>query len=81
MMELSDREGQVGDSQLSNLSPDHFFQFSKANFESYCRDSSLMKSLDKNNDGIISELEMTSKHEMAFKVLFNSSKLKERQFH
>ena len=40
-----------------------------------------MKSLDKNNDGIISELEMTSKHEMAFKVLFNSSKLKERQFH
>merc|ERR1712062_744934 len=52
IMEFSDREGQL----------------SRANFESYCRDSALMKSLDKNNDGIDSELEMTSKHEMAFKA-------------
>jgi len=57
IMEFSDREGQLN----------------RANFESYCRDSSLMKSLDKNNDGIVSELEMTSKHEMAFKVIVEPS--------
>merc|ERR1712183_209628 len=59
IMEFSDREGQL----------------SRSNFESYCRDSSLMKSLDKNHDGIVSELEMTSKHEMAFKVIVEASNL------
>merc|ERR1712203_612173 len=53
IMEFSDREGQLN----------------RSKFESYCRESALMKSLDKNHDGIVSELEMTSKHEMAFKAL------------
>ena len=56
-------------------SGDKYFQLSRSNFESYCRDSALMKSLDKNNDGIVSELEMTSKHEMAFKVIVEPSNL------
>ena len=63
-MEISDAEVK----KLTDLS-DREGQLSRASFESYCRDSALMKSLDKNNDGIISELEMTSKHEMAFKVI------------
>ena len=64
---------------ISRLFSQKFFQLSRANFESYCRDSALMKSLDKNNDGIISELEMTSKHEMAFKVILQLSKETFRQ--
>ena len=57
------------DNKEQTESDDKHFQLSRSNFESYCRDSSLMKSLDKNHDGIVSELEMTSKHEMAFKVI------------
>merc|ERR1711902_387138 len=71
LAELKDHDIEISQAEVKKImeSSDREGQLSRSNFESYCRDSALMKSLDKNNDGIVSELEMTSKHEMAFKAL------------
>ena len=49
-------------------SPKNLLQLSRTGFESYCKESELFKSLDKNHDGVTSLRELTSKEEMAFKV-------------
>jgi len=44
-------------------------QISRSDFNQYCRHSPLFHSLDKNKDGIVSDIEVTSKAELAFRAL------------
>merc|ERR1711935_674977 len=48
-------------------------QVTKDHFKSYCKHSEMFKGLDKNNDGVISDIECTSKAELAFKALDKNS--------
>merc|ERR1712203_1262469 len=68
LAELKDHDMEISQAEVKKIM-DREGQLNRSKFESYCRESALMKSLDKNHDGIVSELEMTSKHEMAFKAL------------
>ena len=43
-------------------------QISKAEFTAYCRQSPMFASLDKNKDRIVSDIEVTSKAQLAFQV-------------
>ena len=43
----------------------------RGGFDDYFRESELMKSLDKNGDGMVSATELTSRAELAFKVPVN----------
>merc|ERR1712083_1035804 len=48
-------------------------QVTKDDFKTYCKHSELFQSLDKNQDGVVSDLEMTSKTQLAFKALDKNS--------
>ena len=44
-------------------------QISKSDFTTYCRNSEMFASLDKNKDKVVSDIEVTSKAHLAFKAL------------
>ncbi len=44
-------------------------QISKNDFISYCRHSEMFANLDKNKDKVVSDIEVTSKAQLAFKAL------------
>ena len=44
-------------------------QISKTDFISYCRHSEMFANLDKNKDKVVSDIEVTSKAQLAFKAL------------
>lgn len=66
---------EVDEEEIRKLSAiaDDEGQITKDDFKLYCHNSEMYKSLDKNNDGIISDIEMTSKAELAFKALDRNS--------
>jgi len=48
-------------------------EVTKHAFEQYTKESELWKTLDKNRDGVVTNLEMTSKAELAFKIADKNS--------
>ena len=63
-------DNQIDPQSNSGLQINTAFQITKADFEKYSRDSEIFKQLDKNKDGHVSVRELTSKAELAFKVVF-----------
>ena len=68
LAELADSDGQVQTLPIYLHLTVLLFQLSRAGFDTFCRESELFASLDKNGDGIVSQAEITSKHEMAWHV-------------
>lgn len=87
--ELRQGNIEVGDEEVEKLQSfaDEEGQVTKDDFKHYCKHSELFQSLDKyaikvgpitfslarNHDGVVSDLELTSKAELAFKALDKNS--------
>jgi len=71
LSEVAEQGHAVSQQEVKNIKKyaDSDGQLSRTGFESYCKESELFKSLDKNHDGVTSLRELTSKEEMAFKAL------------
>jgi len=69
--ELEMQEIHLDEEEIEKISgfADAEGQISRADFNQYCRHSHLFQSLDKNKDGVVSDIEVTSKAELAFKAL------------
>jgi len=69
--ELEMQEIHLDEEEIEKISgfADAEGQISRVDFNQYCRHSHLFKSLDKNKDGVVSDIEVTSKAELAFKAL------------
>lgn len=69
--ELEMQEIEVKDTEVKSISKfaDTEGQISKNDFISYCRHSEMFANLDKNKDKVVSDIEVTSKAQLAFKAL------------